>query len=357
MNTFDDDTLLRDSLYRIGASAPVPHADPAEDVRRGRRRVLRARLVATAGTVLAVGIIGIAGVALRPMVTDRATDPAGSPTATSTSSVRRAESVAQALPATFDLAINVMFERDAVLAGAPDVVLKPMRNSTDEAIETWTAKAEEIDTDADPELANALSDIRQLLDGMPQLRSDIGEGPTRVEGELAYGALSSDLLELATLVPSVGDAEVDAEIEALGNLHPAFESFGEERVIMMEALSRHQYSQTPGAESVEAIDDEELADLAEAEATWRRSLADFYTATSDRQRETLDRFTLNTATEGAIGVPAHRAVNMILSTGSLDRVTITPDAYTASGTELIRGLQKVAVAAAYEIIEDLGAVD
>jgi hypothetical protein len=273
--------------------------------------VLRARLIATAGTVLAVGIIGIAGVALRPMVTDRATDPAGSPTATSTSSVRRAESVAQALPSGFQLAIDLMLERHAALEGVPEVVLKRMHNLTDEAIGTWTAKVEEIDTGADPELANALSSIQQSLDGVAQLRSDIREGPTRVEGELAYVALSNDLLAVASLVPSVGDAEVDAEIEALGAMPLALESFGEQRVVMTKALLRRQASQAAGAESVDHISAADLSSLAQAEATWRRSLADFYISTSDPQRESLDQITDGTSTEGAARVTAHRR-----STGS-----------------------------------------
>ncbi|NGN92948.1 hypothetical protein G5C66_09390 [Nocardioides sp. KC13] len=358
MNTFDDDTLLRDSLYRIGATAPVPLADPAEDVRRGRRRVRRTRLVATVGTVMAVGIIGIAGVALQPVIADRATDPAGSPTVTSTSSVRRAESVAQALPSTFDLAINVMFERDGALAGVPDVVMRPLQATTDEAITIWTAKAEQIDAGGDQELADVLGRIQQSLDGMPKTRSDIRDtARTQVAAAAAYGTLADDLLSLATLVPSVGDAEIDAQIEALGAIRPAFRSLGEERAIMMEALTKKREHSQALDMPAEPIGEDDLASLASAEATWRRSLADFYTATSERQREALDRITYNTASDGAIGVPAHRAVNQVLSTGSLDQVTMTPDAYTASCTELIRGLQKLFVAAANEIIDDLAALD
>ncbi|MEI7055600.1 nitrate- and nitrite sensing domain-containing protein [Nocardioides sp. CCNWLW239] len=357
MNTFDDDTLLRDSLYRLGATAPVPHADPAEDVRRGRRRVRRTRLVATVGTVMAVGIIGIAGVALQPVITDRATDPAGSPTVTSTSTVRRAESVAQALPSAFDLAINVMFERDGALAGVPAVVMRPLRATTDEAITNWTAKAEQIDAGGDQELADVLGRIQRSLDDMPKTRSDIDNtAQTQVQGEAAYGAVANDLLSLATFVPSVGDAEIDAEIEALGAVPPAFEAFGEERAIMTELLTEWRPSQATGM-SAEPISEEDLAELASAEATWRRSLADFYTATSERRREVLDRITYNTATDGAIGVPAHRAVNQVLATGSLDRVTMTSDQYTESYTELIRGLQELFVAAADEIIDDLAALD
>lgn len=353
MNTFDDDTLLRDRLYRIGATAPVPLADPAEDVRRGRRRVRRARLVATAGTVLAVGIIGIAGVALRPVVADRATDPAGSPTATSTSSVRRAESVAQALPSSLNLAIDLIFERAGTMAGVPDVVRRPMQASTDEAIITWSAKAEQIDASGNQELADLLSRIQQSLDGMAEMRSDILDKAETRAGQVAYGALVNDLLAISTLVPWVGDAEIDSEIEALGSMQPAFGSLLEEQAIMTKALTKHAVSQAAGAVQAEPISREELVSLAAAEATWRRSLADFYNATSERQREALDQITYNTATDGAIGIPAHRAVNQVLTTSGLDRVTMTPDQYTQSWTELIRQLQELFVDATNEIIDDL----
>jgi hypothetical protein len=355
MNTFDDDTLLRERLHDIGSTAPVPRSAPSEDVRRGRRRVLRTRLVATAGTVLAVGIIGIAGVALRPIVADRATDPAVSPT--STSSVRTAESVAQVLPSTIDLAINLTFERDGAEAGVPDVVMKPLQARTDEAITTWTAKAEQIDVGEDQALADAISDVRRSVDALPETRSKIRTQESLLEGMLAYTALSNQLLEIATLVPRVGDAEIDAEIEALGRVHLMFESFNTERAIMMKALAKRQVAQAQGGALNKPLSNVELVELARAEATWRRSLADFYTATSERQRETLDQITYNTATDGAIGVPAHRAVNMVLSTGSLDRVTITPEAYAASRTELIRGLHELFIAAANEIIDDLAALD
>lgn len=357
MNTFDDDTLLTERLHRIGVTAPVPRVDPSEDVRRGRRRVFRACLVATAGTVLAVGIIGIAGVALRPVIADRATDPAGSPTATSTSSVRAAESIAQALPSTFDLAINLMLERDAAVAGVPDVVLKAMQAATDKTITTWTANAEQIDTGGDQELAEALADIQRALGGMTKTRSDVGDtAQTRASAEEAYSALANDLLTLSTHVPSVGDAEIDAEIEALGAMRPAFESFGEERTIMADELTERVHSQALDMPA-EPIGEDDLASLASAEATWRRSLADFYTATSERQRETLDQITYNTASDGAIGVPAHRAVNQVLSTGSLDRVTMTPEEYVGSWTDLLRALHKLCVSAANEVIDDLSALD
>jgi hypothetical protein len=346
MNTFDDDTLLSERLYRIGATAPVPRLDAAEDVRRGRRRVLRARVVATAGTVLAVGIIGIAGVALKPVVADRATDPAGSPTATSTASVPKAASVVNALPSAFDLAINLIFERDAALAGVPDVVLRPMYATTDESITTWMAEAEKIDVGHDEELSDVLARIERSLGHVTGTRSDMGDTiQTLVEAKDAYAALANDLLSISTHVPPVGEAEIDSQTAALANSQAIFESISEQREIMMTALVRGNISA------------DDYAALAEAEATWRVTLADLYSKTSHSQRETLDQITFNTASDGAIGIPAPRAVNQVLSTGSLERVTMTPDEFAASCTELIRALHILSVSAANEIIADLAALD
>ena len=356
MNTFDDDTLLRERLYRIGATVPVPLPDPSEDVRRGRRRVRSARLLTAAGTIMAAGIIAIAGVALRPLVADRATDPAVSPTSTSSSSVRRAESVAQALPSTFGLAINLIFERDAALADVPDVVMKPIQEQTDEAIVTWTAKAEQIDG-GDQELADLVSEIQQSLAALPETRSMMRTEETRLQGALALSALSNDLLAISTLVPYVGDAEIDDEIEALGHLGPAFRSLGTQRNIMMPALAKREAMQRAGAAGADALSKEEFAELARAEAEWRLSLSALYTSSSEPQRDSLDEITKNTATNGAIGVPAQRAVNQVLANGNLDRVTMTPDQHAASCTELFRGLQNLAVAAANELIDDLAEVD
>lgn len=356
MNT-SDDVLLGEGLYRLGATAPVPPSDPADDLRRGRRRALRGRVVAAAGTALAVAVLGVAGAALGPLASDRAADPAGSPTAPSSTSVRQAESVVKALPSTFDLAINLLLERDAAEASVPDVIMRPLQEQTDESVTTWTAKAEQIDVEADQPLADAISVARRSLDALPKTRTDVRMQETLVEGLLAYSSLSDNLLTISTLVPVVGDAKIDAEIEALGHLRPAYESFGAERIIMRRALAEREVAQANGLAGEMPLNKTQLAELRAAEATWRRSLADFYTATSEGQRKALDEITLDTASDGAIGVPAHRAVNILLSNGSLDGVTLTPDMYTESCTELIRGLQEVSVAAADEVAADLAAVD
>lgn len=344
MNTFDDDHLLADGLYRLGSTAPVPSAQPSDDVRRGRRRVRRNRLVVAAGTALAVGIIGGAGVALRPMYADRAVDPAGSPSASSTAaSAARAASVARVLPSSIDLAIKLILERDASLTGVPVVVQKPIQAATDEAVATWVADVRKVDGD-DQELAELLAEIQRSLDGLRDTRHEMQESDTRVEAESAYTASANDLLAITAHVPSVGDAEIDSKVEALANSQALMVSFEEQRTIMVFALAKGD------------ITSEEFEALAEAEARWRQSLADFYNMTSDRQRETLDRITNGTAADGAVGVPAQETVNLVLSNGNLDRVTVPPEEQIAVSTELIRSLRALYVAAAQEVIDDLAAL-
>ena len=179
----------------------------------------------------------------------------------------------------------------------------------------------------------------------------------RLQGALALSALSNDLLAISTLVPYVGDAEIDDEIEALGHLGPAFQSFGTQKTLMAKALAKREVMRGKGAAGADALSKQELAELARAEAEWRLSLSALYTSSSEPQRDYLDEITKNTATNGAIGVPAQRAVNQVLANGNLDRVTMTPDQHVASCTELFRGLQNLAVAAANELIDDLAEVD
>ncbi|HEY9393336.1 MAG TPA: hypothetical protein VIP58_04340, partial [Nocardioides sp.] len=83
---------------------------------------------------------------------------------------RQAETVAQALPDTYNLAINILFERDGALAGVPEVVMRPLQQKTDESIEAWSAKAKEIDAGDDKDLENSIVEIQQALNGIDDLR-------------------------------------------------------------------------------------------------------------------------------------------------------------------------------------------
>ncbi|MEU0264907.1 nitrate- and nitrite sensing domain-containing protein [Nocardioides sp. NPDC006303] len=287
-------------------------------------------------TVLALAVIvAIVAGALGYLGVSRATSQAG-PSA-------RTVTLAEALPETFNLAVDLSFERDAMTAGAPPVVLRPMQQSTDESVQAWRARAQEIDS-GDEELDATLARIGEGLDGIDELRTQIQDD--RAKGTESYTALTNDLFSIADDLPNTGDGQAASSIEALGHMPEAWEALGQERAIMMAALSSSPFS---GEKQISA---DEIAALTEAEAGLRRSLAAFYEGSSGDQRRALDELTNGTAAEGATGVPAHRAVNEVIAGGG---TALTLDSYVASSTDFIRVLEEVLIASAQEIAEGLRA--
>jgi len=287
-------------------------------------------------TVLALAVIVaiVAGV-LGYLGVSRATGQAG-PRA-------RTVTLAEALPETFNLAVNLSFERDAMTAGVPPVVLGPMQQATDESAQAWRARAQEIDG-GDKELDATLTRIGEELDGIDELRTQMLDD--RAKGAESYTALTNNLFSLADDLPNTGDGQAASSIEAISHMPEAWEALGQERATMMAVLSR---SPLPGKKQ---ISDDEIAALTEAEAGLRRSLAAFYEGSSGDQRRALDELTDGTAAEGATGVPAHQGVSEIIAD---DSTALTLESYVASSTDFMRGLQDVLVASAQEIAEEMRA--
>ncbi|HEY9252025.1 MAG TPA: nitrate- and nitrite sensing domain-containing protein, partial [Nocardioides sp.] len=241
---------------------------------------------------------------------------------------RQAETVAQALPDTYQLAINILFERDGALAGVPEVVMRPLQQKTDESIEAWSAKAKEIDAGDDKDLENSIVEIQQALNGIDDLRAQIQEKDTAVEAQLAYTTVMNNLFGISAQMPTLENDEVFSKISAISNVRPASEAMGTERMIMMQALGAKAAAERDGQVNPDVLKDAEFAELARAEAKWRLSTADYYAKTSDNIRQQLDELTNETTDVGSTGAPAHRVVNQVISSGSTDRVKMTPDEYT-----------------------------
>ncbi|MFC5728674.1 MULTISPECIES: hypothetical protein [Nocardioides] len=78
-----DTDLLTERLHHLCDAAPVPPTAPADDVRRGRRRLRRNRVLAIAGTATAVAVLAGAGFAATGSTStaDRTAEPpvAGQP--------------------------------------------------------------------------------------------------------------------------------------------------------------------------------------------------------------------------------------------------------------------------------------
>ncbi|OIJ24832.1 nitrate- and nitrite sensing domain-containing protein [Nocardioides luteus] len=254
-------------------------------------------------------------------------------------SARQAEAFAEALPDTVNLAVNLSVERDAVVAGVPPVVLRPLQQATDESARAWRTRAQEMGH-SDKDLDATLTRITQRLGDIDELRTQAQDDPAT--GSKHYTTLTNDLFGIADDLPNAGDGRTAASIEAIGHMPEAWESLGQERTIMIAALTHSPSSGT------KPISDEERAALTEAEARWRRSLAAFYEKSASDQRQALDSLTNGTATKGATGVTAHQAVNDVIA----GRSAATLESYTASSTDFMRGLQEVLVASAQDILED-----
>ncbi|MFD4325503.1 nitrate- and nitrite sensing domain-containing protein [Nocardioides sp. NPDC058538] len=255
----------------------------------------------------------------------------------------RTVTLAEALPETFVLAVNLSFERDAMTAGAPPVVLRPIQQMTDESAQEWRARVQEIDS-GDIELDATLARIDEGVDDIDELRTQMQDD--RAEGTQGYTALSNDLFSIADELPHPGDGQAASSIEAIGHMPEAWEALGQERAIMIAVLSRAPLT------GEKRISDNEIAALTEAEAGLRRSLAAFYDGSSGDQRRALDELTNGTAAEGATGVPAQQAVDEVIAGGG---TALTLASYVASSTDFIRSLQEVLIASAQEVAEDLRA--
>lgn len=252
----------------------------------------------------------------------------------------RTVTLAEALPETFDLAANLSFERDAMTAGVPPVVLRPIQQATDESAQGWRARVQEIDG-GDKELDATLARVAEGVDGIDGLRTQMLDD--RAKGTEGYTALSNDLFSIADELPNPGDGQAASSIEAIGHMPEAWDALGQERAIMMAVLS----SSPPTV--AKQMSDNEIAALTEAEAELRRSLAAFYEGSSADQRRRLDELTAGTATEGATGVPAHQAVNEVIAGGG---TALTLDSYVTSSNDFMRGLREVLIASAEEIAEE-----
>ncbi|MFE6648340.1 nitrate- and nitrite sensing domain-containing protein [Nocardioides sp. NPDC057772] len=291
----------------------------------------------TIGVILIVAVLlTVAAGAVGAMVVVR--------TAAEAETARKAEALAETLPDTVNLAVNLSFERDAMLAGVPPVVLRPMVQTTDESAQAWLARVQGIESGGE-HLDATVSRIEDGLAGIDDLRTQARTDPASVAER--YTALSNDLFSIADDVPSTGEGETASSIEAIRHMPEIWESLGQERTTMNAVLAR---SPLPGDKQA---GDKEIAALTEAEANLRRSLAGFYEKSSTAQRRALDELTNGTAVEGATGVPAQQAVNEIIAGDGSD---LTPDSYAASSTDLMRGLQAVVTASAEEIVEDRRAV-
>src|SRR5690349_13622076 len=122
-------------------------------VRRHAWRGIRPRLVA-ALLIPTLAALGLGGLRMAAAVRD-------------SSDATRAASIANALPDSFRLALQLQVERDqSGLARVSDADRKKVRGLTDGAIQKWRARLQDVDASRDPKLRQDLATITGALDSM-----------------------------------------------------------------------------------------------------------------------------------------------------------------------------------------------
>lgn len=279
---------------RIGASGPIPTGGSrAAKKPSGAHRTLSA--------LLAVALLGVAVGGVATFISFRSAGETG-----------RAAALSEALPETIELAVDVIFERDALqpVAQAPVNVRSTYLHTTDVAVEEWQTAAAEIDVDGDPELRTLHHDITEVLKDFELYRVEMQEGDRAAQDAAreVYTGLAGNLLMLAAQVPELEDDQNGDQLRNLSNLKAAADAFSIERELMVVALSEGD------------IDTKSVKDLTDAEAAWVKASSAFYSGASPELQAELDRVSDGTFDKGSGAMMVQRMVRDVASKGSIEGV-------------------------------------
>ena len=327
------------AFERIGASGSYPTGGSRVAKRSGANRTL--------SILLAVALVAVAVGGVATFASFRSASETG-----------RAAALSEALPETIELAVDVIFERDALqpVAQAPVNVRSTYLHTTDLAVEEWRTAAAEIDVDGDAELRRLHHDITEVLDDFELYRVEMQEGD-RASQDAArevYTALASNLLMLAGQVPELEDNQTGDQVRNLSKLTQAAEAFSIERELMVVALSENEI----GTKSVK--------ELTDAEAAWVKASSAFYSGASPELQAELDRVSDGTFDKGSGAMMVQRTVRDVAAKGSIEGVATELRAaskgepivrtWSDGAVEYIQSLLEVILRSAETMANDVTAV-
>lgn len=311
------------AFERIGASGSYPTGGSRVAKRSGANRTL--------SILLAVALVAVAVGGLATFASFRSASETG-----------RAAALSEALPETIELAVDVIFERDALqpVAQAPVNVRSTYLHTTDLAVEEWRTAAAEVDVDGDAELRTLHHDITKVLDDFELYRVEMQEGD-RASQDAArevYTALASNLLMLAAQVPELEDGQTGDQVRNLSKLTQAAEAFSIERELMVVALSENEI----GTKSVK--------DLTDAETAWVKASSAFYSGASPDLQADLDKVSDGTFDKGSGAMMVQRTVRDVAAKGSIEGVATELRA-ASKGEPIVRTWSDGAVAYIQSLLE------
>ncbi|NYE18633.1 sensor histidine kinase [Microbacterium immunditiarum] len=253
----------------------------------------------------------------------------------------RAESLANALPASFALGIQLTREREAANAAIPDATKERIRSETDEGIDAWRQVAADVDDSQDPALAQDLDTARSALSDIDELREQILEPDTRSDAVTAYTDLLNLLFGLSSQLPALEDPSIYEQTSALANVRTASEVLGVVRVVISQALMTGEISPRG------------LMQLASAQGVWDQASADFVAGSSPAAAELFEELT-DRGPDSRLN--PLRVMDQVVQDGGLDGVSITLSAWLQLYAGYIAELEEVIVLAADDLAADVADV-
>ncbi len=223
----------------------------------------------------------------------------------------RAMTIAGALPESYELGMDLIFERDALSSDqVPDAVRQAYRQVTDDSIEAWHADITKVDLADTPSLRERVERTYTVLKGLDSYREDLEDGDkaSTEAAVAAYTDTAYELLDFATEMPNIRNEKIYKQVTNLKYVRSAAESLGVERAIMVPALMTGR------------IDEESMDAMSEARTSWQLTSRSFYADAPKATQKALDKISDGTFADGSRGVVSQNAVVQVINDGSLDGV-------------------------------------
>ncbi|MEU0312211.1 protein kinase [Nocardioides sp. NPDC006273] len=222
-----------------------------------------------------------------------------------------AMTIAGALPESYELGMDLIFERDALSSDqVPDAVRQAYRQVTDDSIEAWRDDITKIDLADTPSLRERVERTYTVLKGIDAYRKDLEDGDkaSTEAAVAAYTDTAYELLDFATEMPNIRNEKIYKQVTNLKYVRSAAESLGVERAIMVPALMTGR------------IDEESMKAMSEARTSWQLTSRSFYADAPKATQKALDKISDGTFADGSRGVVSQNAVVRAINDGSLERV-------------------------------------
>ncbi|NGN92851.1 protein kinase [Nocardioides sp. KC13] len=223
----------------------------------------------------------------------------------------RAMTIAGALPESYELGMDLIFERDALSSDeVPDAVRQAYRQVTDDSIEAWHADITKVDLADTPSLRERVERTYTVLKGIDAYRKDLEDGDkaSTEAAAAAYTDTAYELLDFATEMPNIRNEKIYKQVTNLKYVRSAAESLGVERAIMVPALMTGR------------IDEESMEAMSEARTSWQLTSRSFYADSPKATQKALDKISNGTFADGSRGVVSQNAVVQVINDGSLEGV-------------------------------------